>query len=49
MFLENKAFSERIEPKDPSNEVATLIREYGVTQEAPHKGKETIPTMKVPL
>ena len=45
MFLENEAFSGRIEPKDPSNGVATSIREYGVT----HEGNETIPTIEVPL
>ena len=31
VFLENEAFNGRIEPKDPSNGVATPIREYSVT------------------
>ena len=49
MFLENEAFSGRTEPKDPSNGVATPIREYGVTQVVTHEGNETIPTIEVPL
>ena len=48
-FLENEAFNGRIEPKDPSNGVATSIREYGVTQVVTHEGNETIPTIEVPL
>ena len=43
MVLENEAFSGITEPKDPSNGVATLIREYGVTQKATHEGNEAIP------
>ena len=49
VFLENESFSGRIEPKDPSNGVATPIWEYGVTREATHEGNETIPTVQVPL
>ena len=44
-FKKNEAFSGRTEPKDPSNGVATPIREYGVTQEATHEGNETILTI----
>ena len=49
MFLENEAFNERTEPKDLSNGVVTLIREYGVTQEAIHEGNKTIKTVEEPL
>ena len=48
VFLENEAFSGRPEPKDPSNGVATPERKYDVTQEAIHKGNETIPTVEEP-
>ena len=49
MFLENEASTGRTKPKDPSNEVTTPIREYGVTQEAKHEGNETFSTVEVPL
>ena len=49
VFLENEAFNVRIEPKNPSNRVATPIREYGMTQEATHGGNKTISSEEVPL